>query len=208
MFWPNSRIKSACMRMSPFCSRISVYVGSLLSLLIQVGRLTEGMNVSKSAITETISDSTLLPHMHSTLYWPALQSLVCIRSQRIQNEERSILDGCLLSSVLGEVKLLLQAVRSHRHFENGMKEVLDLAFREDDSRLRKGHTSHNSAILPRIAYNLFSNRTKRPYAISKQETQGRLESRLSQHAPYPPIPKLRDSPYYRSILSFLFILLR
>ena len=32
--------------------------------------------------------------------------------------------------------------------------MLDFAFREDESRLRKGHSAHNFAILRRIALNL------------------------------------------------------
>ncbi len=54
----------------------------------------------------------------------------------------------------GEAHQLLQAVRSHWQIENGIHCVLDFAFREDDSRLRKGHSAHNFAILRRIALNL------------------------------------------------------
>ena len=102
----------------------------------------------------TLSDPTLLPHLRGALDWPALQSLVWIRSQRIQNEERSIVDRYFISSLPGEAKQLLQAVRSHWQIENGCHWVLDFAFREDESRLRKGHSAHNFAILRRIALNL------------------------------------------------------
>ena len=102
----------------------------------------------------TINDPTLLPHLRGALDWPALQSLVWIRAQRIQNEERSIVDRYFISSLPGEAHQLLQAVRSHWQIENGMHWVLDFAFREDDSRLRKGHSAQNFAILRRIALNL------------------------------------------------------
>lgn len=102
----------------------------------------------------TLNDPTLWPHLRGALDWPALPSLVWIRAQRIQNEERSIVDRYFISSLPGEAHQLLQAVRSHWQLENGMHWVLDFAFREDDSRLRKGHDAQNFAILRRIALNL------------------------------------------------------
>ena len=101
----------------------------------------------------TINDPTLLPHLRGALDWPALQSLVWIRAQRIQNGERNIVERYFIASLPGEAHQLLQAVRSHRQIENGMRWVIDFAFREDDSRLRKGHSAHNFAILRRIALN-------------------------------------------------------
>ena len=46
------------------------------------------------------------------------------------------------------------AVRSHWGIENGLHWCLDIAFREDDSRVRKGHGAQNLAILRHIALNL------------------------------------------------------
>jgi predicted transposase YbfD/YdcC len=45
-------------------------------------------------------------------------------------------------------------VRSHWGIENCVHWVLDIAFREDDSRVRKGHGAENLAILRRLALNL------------------------------------------------------
>ena len=51
-------------------------------------------------------------------------------------------------------KPLLQAVRQHWSIENAHHWVLDVAFGEDDSRIRTGYAAHNMAILKRIAHNL------------------------------------------------------
>ena len=48
----------------------------------------------------------------------------------------------------------LQALRGHWGIENQLHWVLDVAFREDDSRVRKGHADHNFAIVRHIALNL------------------------------------------------------
>jgi predicted transposase YbfD/YdcC len=45
-------------------------------------------------------------------------------------------------------------VRSHWGIENGLHWVLDVAFREDDSRIRKGNAPQNFAVLRHIALNL------------------------------------------------------
>ena len=130
---------------------------SLPSPLIQFERLTKHGRIEIRQCW-TLSDPTLLPHLRGALDWPALQSLVWIRSQRIQNEERSIVDRYFISSL--PAKQLLQAVRSHWQIENGCHWVLDFAFREDESRLRKGHSAHNFAILRRIAPRIKNKRLK------------------------------------------------
>lgn len=47
-----------------------------------------------------------------------------------------------------------QAVRSHWGVENGLHWVLDIAFREDDCRIRKGYGPQNFAVLRHLALNL------------------------------------------------------
>ena len=39
-------------------------------------------------------------------------------------------------------------------YQNSVHWVLDIAFREDDSRVRTGHADHNLAVLRHIALNL------------------------------------------------------
>ncbi|MFN2169524.1 MAG: ISAs1 family transposase, partial [Anaerolineae bacterium] len=49
---------------------------------------------------------------------------------------------------------LLDATRAHWQIENGLHWVLDIAFREDESRIRKDHGAQNFATLRHIALNL------------------------------------------------------
>ena len=49
---------------------------------------------------------------------------------------------------------MLYAVRTHWEIENKVHWVLDIAFREDDCRVRKGNGAENFAILRHIALNL------------------------------------------------------
>jgi hypothetical protein len=60
------------------------------------------------------------------------------------------------------------AVREHWHIENRLHWVLGVVFREDQSRLRRGHGARNMAIVRHFALNLLGNaddpppRTRRP----------------------------------------------
>jgi predicted transposase YbfD/YdcC len=45
----------------------------------------------------------------------------------------------------------LQAIRDHWQIENGLHWVLDIAFREDDRRIRKDHARQNMALIRHIA---------------------------------------------------------
>lgn len=51
-------------------------------------------------------------------------------------------------------KGLAQAIRGHWRIENSLHWVLDVAFREDLSRLRKGHGAKNMAVVRHFALNL------------------------------------------------------
>jgi predicted transposase YbfD/YdcC len=55
---------------------------------------------------------------------------------------------------LTDVSEFAKAVHSHWGIENGLHWVLDIAFREDESRVRKDHSAQNFAVLRHIALNL------------------------------------------------------
>lgn len=59
-----------------------------------------------------------------------------------------------ISSLDNNAKLLGQSVRSHWGVENSLHWVLDVAFREDDCRIRKDNAPQNFSVLRHIAVNL------------------------------------------------------
>ena len=56
-----------------------------------------------------------------------------------------------ISSRSATAEEMLRAVRRHWGIENECHWVLDVCFREDDSRLREGHGAENFALLRKIA---------------------------------------------------------
>ena len=63
-------------------------------------------------------------------------------------------DTAGLSSCPDSPAVLGQAVRTHWAIENALHWVLDVTFREDDSRVRDPHAARNFAVLRKIALNL------------------------------------------------------
>lgn len=59
-----------------------------------------------------------------------------------------------ISSLPADAPSLARAIRDHWGVENGLHWVLDCAFHEDPSRVRKDHGPENLALLRKIAINL------------------------------------------------------
>ncbi len=101
----------------------------------------------------TISDPEVLRLLHRSEAWPQLASVCRVRAQRIIGEERSVEDRFYLAAIEG-AEPVLESTRTHWQIENKLHWVLDVAFDEDHSRVRKGQGAENMAILRHIALNL------------------------------------------------------
>lgn len=100
------------------------------------------------------SAADYLDYIAEFSHWPGLQSLVMVKSERSLGTETSVKCRYFISSLESNAKLLLRAVRTHWEIENKVHWVLDIAFREDESRIRKGNGAQNFAVLRHLALNL------------------------------------------------------
>jgi predicted transposase YbfD/YdcC len=109
--------------------------------------------------TWTISDPEFIDWLDPNNRWADLQSIGMVEGERRVDGKTERETRYYISSLSGEAEEFAHAVRSHWGIENCVHWVLDIAFREDDSRVRKGHGAENLAILRRLALNLLRHET-------------------------------------------------
>lgn len=86
--------------------------------------------------------------------WPGLRSVAAVVGERRIDGVAKVEVRFYLSSLPADAARIARAVRSHWEIENRLHWVLDLAFREDESRVRVGHAAENFAVLRHLALNL------------------------------------------------------
>lgn len=101
----------------------------------------------------TIADPELTQHLRGADRFRALHTVVRVRSERYVGDEHSVEDRHFIGSATPLAAEALRATRAHWQVENSLHWVLDIAFREDESRLRKGNGPQNFAVLRHIALN-------------------------------------------------------
>lgn len=85
--------------------------------------------------------------------WDSIKTAVIIESTRTLSEKTSVEYRYYISSSKGSAEYFLASVREHWQVES-MHWCLDMAFREDESRVRKQSGPENLSLLRKIALNL------------------------------------------------------
>lgn len=132
-----------------------------------------------------IRNYTALPLMYFPkfrLKWKGLKSIVRIKSERrIEGKLPEKETRYYMSSLNPDAKNIGTAIRKHWAVENNLHWCLDVSFREDESRVRKGHGAQNLSIIRRFALNLLkSDKTIKVGIAAKRKAAGWDNSYLLQ----------------------------
>ncbi|MDR3423932.1 MAG: ISAs1 family transposase [Alphaproteobacteria bacterium] len=88
---------------------------------------------------------------------PHIASVACIERRIEKGGSVSCERQFYISSRILSAKAFLDAVRLHWQIENAQHWVLDVTFKDDLARVRKGHSAKNMAVARHFALNLIRN---------------------------------------------------
>jgi predicted transposase YbfD/YdcC len=113
----------------------------------------------------TIADPATMAWLDPQGDWPGLQSIAEVTGERRIDDVVTQQTRYYLCSLPGDATAIATAVRSHWGIENRVHWVLDVAFREDESRAHLGHSAENSALIRKLALNLLRTEPTRKHGV-------------------------------------------
>jgi predicted transposase YbfD/YdcC len=88
--------------------------------------------------------------------WKDLRSVVMIEATREEHDQVSDEVRYYLSSLEVKAERMQEIIRGHWSIENSCHWILDVVFREDDSRVRAGNAAQNLALVRKLALSMLS----------------------------------------------------
>ena len=115
---------------------------------------TEGHQRREIRQCWVVKEAEYRAYLRKGTTWMGLKSLIKLLTIRITPKKTEVTTRYFISSCEKSAQAFLNNIREHWQIENGLHWVLDIAFREDESRIRKDHAPQNMAVLRHMALNL------------------------------------------------------
>lgn len=109
----------------------------------------------------TIADPQAFEYIRHHEGWAGLQTIVRVQRERQLADKTEIETAYYISSLPPAARQILEATRVHWTVENSLHWVLDVTFREDDSRVRKDNSPENFAVIRQVAHNILKQDTSK-----------------------------------------------
>ena len=101
--------------------------------------------------------------------WANVKSVGVVRSVRENRDGRTEEVRSYITTIASGVEVFADAARRHWGIENKLHWCLDVAFREDDCRVRKNNAPQNFAVLRHIALNMLKNENSIKRSLSGKQ---------------------------------------
>ena len=112
--------------------------------------------------------------------WKGLKTVAIVTLRCVRDGKETIEVRYYISSLPMNVRRLARAVRSHWGIENGCHWVLDVTYREDESRIRQEALRENFAWLNRFTLSLLKQHSDRTSLAMKRRSCGWDDNYLLQ----------------------------
>lgn len=94
-------------------------------------------------------------------HWKGINGIAMVESTRTIKNKTSIETRFFIASLPQNAKLFASAVRAHWGIENTLHWMLDMTFREDESRIRESNSVENMVIIRHTALNMLQSSKKK-----------------------------------------------
>jgi predicted transposase YbfD/YdcC len=111
--------------------------------------------------------------------WKKLTSIGMVESVRVVKGKTSVETRYFIISLENNAQKLAEAIRGHWSIENSLHWVLDVSFKEDNSRIRKDNAPANFAVLRHIAVNIIGQNKSRKLSIRSKRFLATLDEEYS-----------------------------
>jgi predicted transposase YbfD/YdcC len=101
--------------------------------------------------------------------WAGLRSLAAVEAERIVDGKTSIHRRYYITTLNPDAKRIGHAIRNHWGIENRLHWVLDMSFREDESRIRTSNAPQNIAALRHVALNLIRSEKRQQKSVKRKQ---------------------------------------
>ena len=115
-----------------------------------------------------VSDPVAFEYIRHYAGWPDLHSIIRVQRERRDGDQVTHDTAYYISSLTADAATILEATQHHWAIENSFHWVLDVTFREDESRIRRGAAPENLATLRHIAINLLKQETTRKKSLKQK----------------------------------------
>jgi predicted transposase YbfD/YdcC len=100
--------------------------------------------------------------------WRSMETICMVERERQFDDRVERETSYYIGSIESNAERFGHAIRSHWGIENSLHWVLDVSFREDESRIRKDNAPENFAVLRHIALNMVKKETSRKKSIKSK----------------------------------------